>query len=85
VAAEVRGAAGVVVVRIALGIFWAGAIAGCEVFVDGAVAAGIGDWLCAGADAPLGSGGAAAVGAGAVAPEAGIARALTALRHDADN
>jgi len=85
VAAEVRGAAGVVVVRIGPGIFWAGAIAGCEVFVDGAVAAGIGDWLCVGADVAAGSGGAAAVGAGAAAPEAGIAMALTALRHDADN
>jgi hypothetical protein len=69
-------------VRIVLGFLRAGAVAG--VFVDGGTAvAGIDD--CAGAEAPLGSGGLAAVGAGAAGLEAGAAIALTALRQGGDN
>jgi hypothetical protein len=82
--ADAVGAAGAVGARIAPGVFWAGAVAGCEVFVDGgAAAAGRDD--CAGAEASLGSEGATAVGAGAAGLEGGVAIASTAPRQDADN
>jgi hypothetical protein len=72
-------AAGVVVARVPAVDFRLGAAAG--VFVaGGAAAAG-----CAGAEASLGLGGVAAVGAGAAAPEAGVAIALTALRQGDDS
>jgi len=66
---------------IQLVVFRVGAVA--EDFVDGcAAAAGSGDWPCAGADASLGCGGAAAAGAAGL--EAGLAIAFTALRHGTD-
>ena len=75
-------APGVVVACDPAVVFRVGAVA--EDFVDGcAAAAGSDDWPCAGADASLGCGGAAAAGAAGL--EAGLAIAFTALRHGADN
>jgi len=72
-------AAGVVGARVPVVFFRVGAAAG--VFVAGGAAAAGG----VGAEESLGLGGVAAVGAGAAAPEAGVAIALTALRQGGDN
>jgi hypothetical protein len=69
------------VARIAPGVFCAGLVTGCEVFVD---AGGVDDWPCAGIEVPLGSAGAVAA-AGAAGEEAGAAIAFTALRQGDDN
>jgi hypothetical protein len=69
------------VARIAPGVFCAGLVTGCEVFVD---AGGVDDWPCAGIEVPLGSAG-AVVAAGAAGEEAGAAIAFTALRQGDDN
>jgi hypothetical protein len=77
--APADGVAGVVVARIPDVVFRVGTVAGVFVAGDVAVAG------CAGAEASLGLGGVAAVGAGAAVPEAGVVIALTALRQGGDN
>jgi hypothetical protein len=76
----------VLVACVASGGFRLAEEAGCEVFGDGAGAAGIEDWLGVGDEDPLGAAaGAAAAGAGIGGLAAGLAIAFTALRQGADN
>jgi len=80
---DAGGAAGAVAARVAAGVFCFTAGAACEGFVaGGVVAVGMAD--CPDGAASIG-GGTAAAGAVAAGLEAGVAIALTALRHGADS